>query len=58
MAEIIGIVAQLSIVHFREEDTDLLDLIGDENVFPAEARFGASIEQALQRAEAWKNQQS
>jgi len=33
------------------EDTNLLDLIGGENVFPAEARFGASIEQALQRAE-------
>jgi SulP family sulfate permease len=40
------------------EDTDLLDLIGGENVFPAEARFGASIEQALQRAETWKNRQS
>jgi len=24
----------------------------------AEARFGASIEQALERAETWKNQQS
>ena len=40
------------------EDTDLLDLIGGENIFPAQARFGASIEQALQRAETWKNQQS
>ena len=37
------------------EDTDLLDLIGDENVFPAKARFGASIEQALERAETWKS---
>lgn len=40
------------------EDTDLLEMIGDENVFPAKARFGASIEQALERAETWKNQQS
>ena len=35
------------------EDTDLLDLIGAQNVFPAEARFGASLDQALQRAKAW-----
>jgi len=27
-------------------------------LLPAKARFGASIEQALERAETWKNQQS
>jgi len=40
------------------EKTDLIELIGEENVFPAEARFGASVDQAIQMAEAWKNQQN
>jgi SulP family sulfate permease len=35
------------------EKTDLLESIGEENIFPAEARFGASVEQALRRAETW-----
>jgi len=38
------------------EKTDLLESIGAENIFPAEARFGASVEQALHRADTWINQ--
>jgi len=38
------------------EDTDLLDLIGAQNVIPAEARFGASLEQALHKAKAWMDE--
>jgi len=40
------------------EDTDLLELIGKQNVFPAEADFGASVEQAFSRAEAWMKQEN
>jgi SulP family sulfate permease len=38
------------------EKTDLIDLIGEENLFPAEARFGASGKRAIQTAEAWMSQ--
>lgn len=38
------------------EKTDLIELLGKENVFPAEARFGASVEQAIDTAEAWMTQ--
>ena len=30
-----------------------VELIGEENVIPAEARFGASLELALENAQAW-----
>jgi SulP family sulfate permease len=35
------------------ERTDLLDLIGQENVFLEQPQFGASLRQALAAAEAW-----
>ena len=35
------------------EQTDLLDLIGEENVFLAQAGFGAAIAEALAAAETW-----
>jgi SulP family sulfate permease len=35
------------------ERTDLLDLIGDENVFLAQPQFGAALRQAVAAAEAW-----
>jgi len=35
------------------EKTDLLDLIGEENVFPAQPQFGAALRQALAAAEEW-----
>ena len=35
------------------EKTDLLELIGEEYVFPAEARFGAAVNKAVGVAEAW-----
>jgi hypothetical protein len=35
------------------EETDILDLIGEENVFPAQARFGAALADALAAAETW-----
>jgi SulP family sulfate permease len=35
------------------ERTDLLDLIGDENVFLGQPQFGAALRQALAAAEAW-----
>ena len=35
------------------EETDLLDLIGEENVFLAQPRFGVAAGQALVAAEAW-----
>jgi SulP family sulfate permease len=35
------------------EKTDLLELIGEENVFPAEARFGAAVDKAVRAAETW-----
>jgi SulP family sulfate permease len=35
------------------EETDLLDLIGEENVFLAQPRFGVATGQALAAAEAW-----
>jgi SulP family sulfate permease len=38
------------------ERTDLLDLIGKENVFLAQPRYRASLEQALARAQAWQAQ--
>jgi SulP family sulfate permease len=38
------------------ENTDLLELIGEENVFPAEARFGAAVDKAVQAAKDWMSQ--
>jgi SulP family sulfate permease len=38
------------------EKTDLLELIGEENVFTAEARFGAAVDKAVDAAEAWRSQ--
>jgi SulP family sulfate permease len=38
------------------ERTDLLDLIGRENVFLAQPRYRASLEQALARARSWQAQ--
>jgi SulP family sulfate permease len=38
------------------QDTALLDIIGKENVFPAQSQFGASVEQALARANVWQVQ--
>jgi SulP family sulfate permease len=35
------------------EETDLLDLIGEENVFLGQPQFGASLRQALAAAEDW-----
>jgi hypothetical protein len=34
-------------------ETDLLELIGAENVFLSGPRFGAAVEQALTAAEEW-----
>ena len=36
--------------------TGLLDLIGEENVFPGPPQFGAALRQALTVAEAWRAQ--
>jgi SulP family sulfate permease len=38
------------------EKTDLLELIGNENVFPAEARFGAAVDKAVRAAKDWMSQ--
>jgi SulP family sulfate permease len=38
------------------ERTELLDLIGKENVFLAQPRYRASLEQALARAQTWQAQ--
>jgi SulP family sulfate permease len=38
------------------EKTDLLEFIGEENVFTAEARFGAAVDKAVDKAEAWLSQ--
>jgi SulP family sulfate permease len=35
------------------DDTELLALIGEENVFPGQPQFGAALRQALAAAEAW-----
>jgi SulP family sulfate permease len=35
------------------EKTDLLDLIGGENVFPGQPEFGAALRDALAAAEEW-----
>jgi SulP family sulfate permease len=35
------------------DNTELLDLIGEENVFPGQPQFGAALRQALAAAEAW-----
>jgi SulP family sulfate permease len=35
------------------DKTDLLELIGEMYVFPAETRFGASVERAIRMAEDW-----
>jgi SulP family sulfate permease len=35
------------------EDTDLLDLIGDENVFLSQPGFGVSVETAMEAAQGW-----
>jgi hypothetical protein len=40
------------------ERTDLLDLIGEENVFLGQKQHGASLRQALVAAEAWLAQQA
>jgi SulP family sulfate permease len=40
------------------ERTDLLDLIGEENVFLGQKQHGASLRQALAAAEAWLAQQA
>jgi SulP family sulfate permease len=40
------------------EKTDLLDLIGEENVFPGQAQFGAALKQALGTAEQWVSDRS
>jgi SulP family sulfate permease len=39
------------------EKTDLLDLIGEENVFPGQAQFGLALHLALDAAEAWMEAQ-
>ncbi len=39
------------------ERTELLDLIGRENVFLVQPRYRASLEQAVARAQAWRAQQ-
>jgi SulP family sulfate permease len=36
------------------EQTDLLALIGEENVFPEQAAYAASLQRALARAEDWQ----
>lgn len=36
------------------EDTELNDLVGEGNIFPAQPQFGAAAEQALARAENWQ----
>ena len=38
-------------------ETDVLDLIGEENVFPGQPQFGAALRLALTAAEAWMAQQ-
>ena len=38
------------------EETDLLDLIGEQNVFLGQKEFGASLRQALAAAEEWRTQ--
>ncbi len=43
-------------VHHQLERTDLLALIGEDNVFLGEAKFGASLREALAAAEAWLEQ--
>jgi hypothetical protein len=35
------------------EDTNLLDLIGDENVYLSQPGFGLSVEMALEAAQRW-----
>jgi SulP family sulfate permease len=35
------------------EKTDLIELIGEENIFPAEPRFGAAVDKAVRAAETW-----
>ena len=39
------------------QNTDVLSLIGANNVFLADSRFGVSARQAISAAEAWKEQQ-
>ena len=38
------------------QQTALLDIVGKENVFPVQSRFGASTEEALARAKVWQAQ--
>ena len=38
------------------EQTGLIDLIGQDNIFPAQPQFTAAMEQALARAENWQAQ--
>jgi len=40
-------------VHVQLERTGLLELIGAENVFPAQAQWGVAANQAVETAEAW-----
>ena len=35
------------------EETDILELIDEENVFLAQARFGAALAEAMAAAESW-----
>jgi SulP family sulfate permease len=35
------------------ERTELLDLIGEENIFLGQPRFGAALSEAVKAAEAW-----
>ena len=35
------------------QETEIVDLLGEENVFLAKPRFGESLQEALAAAEAW-----
>ncbi|UCG25498.1 MAG: hypothetical protein JSW55_05780 [Chloroflexota bacterium] len=35
------------------EKTELMDLLGEEDLFPVEPRFGAALEKALAAGQAW-----
>jgi len=39
------------------EKTELIELIGEENILPAEPRFGAGVNRAVEAAETWINQE-
>ena len=46
--------------HVRDqlEKTDLLELIGEENIFPAEPVFTAALEKAIDAASRWLDEGS